>query len=138
MEKNIRLGKFEILGNDLQIANVLSSSNVDVVFVNFGTNTSVKIVPFFEKIKKKELNNLLEFFKNMKVDLHSHSIIGMLHIVLLKLLLDIAEEQILIVSDTGFNKESIIFLQKNFSNLMENKFKSKSIVIYNENLASDI
>lgn len=129
----VPFGVFKILRNKITLEHLLLDANCEVVFVNFATDSAIKIFPYFKKIKEKQIHNFLNVFKSVGVELDLKNALGMLHIVLLEILLNNTDKQVLIVGNTGFTRESILFLQHNFELLME-KFINKTILIYDENL----
>ena len=125
---NIRLGTFQIIDKDLFNKDLFFRNNIEVILINFSSDTSIKIIPFFEKIEKKEVDKLVSIFRSLNIDLRLDDLLGKLHLVLLKILIDEQKRQMLIVDDVGFTKASINFLQINFSHLMP-KFENKSIIV---------
>ncbi len=132
--QDIKLGKFQLFNRGLTIDDLSFENGIDVVYNNFHINSSVKLIPFFEKIKKSELKNLLKIFSDKGIDLSLHDVLGLLHVVILKILIDSNKKQVLIINDIGFAKESIDFLQTNFKGLMSKKFINKSILIYTDDI----
>ncbi|WP_310379395.1 hypothetical protein [Flavobacterium sp.] len=125
---DIRLGTFQILDKDVLNNDLSFGNNIEVILINFNLDTSIKIIPFFEKIEKKEVDKLVNIFRSLDIDLRLDDLLGKLHLVLLKILIDEQKKQILIIDDVGFTSASINFLQLNFSNLMP-KFENKSIIV---------
>ncbi|PWB26431.1 hypothetical protein [Flavobacterium sp. HTF] len=74
------------------------------------------------------MDELINVFKSLELDLRLDDLLGKLHIVLLKLLLDSEANKVLIIDDVGFTSTSINFLESNFNNIMP-RFKNKSIII---------
>lgn len=125
----MKLGTFEILDKGIKFNELSFGKDIDMVLINFNLDTSIKIIPFFEKIRKKELDNLLGVFDNLGIDLRTTDLLGKLHVVILKILLDKEVKQVLVINDVGFTLSSIDFLQHNFSKLIA-RFENKSIFIY--------
>ena len=125
---DIKLGTFQVLDSDILNYDSFFKNDVDVILINFSSDTSIKIIPFFEKIEKKEVDKLVSVFRCLNINLRLDDLLGKLHIVLLKILIDEQKKQILIVDDVGFTPASINFLQINFSHLMH-KFENKSIIV---------
>ncbi len=125
---DIRLGTFQILQKNVLKNDFSFENDNDVTFINFSSEDSIKIIPFFEKIKKGEVDKIMEIFKSLEVNLRLDDLLGKLHIVLVKILLDNEKRQLLIIDDVGFTSTSINFLQLNFSNLMS-RFKNKAIIV---------
>ena len=126
---DIRLGTFQILDKNVLNNDLSFGNNTEVILINFNLDTSIKIIPFFEKIEKNEVDKLVSVFRSLDIDLWLNDLLGKLHIVLLKILSDEQKKQILIIDDVGFTSTSINFLQLNFDNLMS-KFENKSIVVF--------
>lgn len=131
---DVPFGVCEILSNEIILEDLSFDDDYDIVFVNFGTDKAVKIFSYFKKIRQERINGFLDIFKSVGVELYLKDVLGVLHIVLLDILLADTNKQVLIVSDTGFTPESILFLQQNFKLLMGN-FSNKSILIYDEHLS---
>lgn len=127
--KDMQLGTVQTFNKNLLVEDLYFGNNIEKILINFNLNESIKIIPFFEKIKQKELNNFISVFNNIGIDLRLDDLLGKLHIVILKFLIDKQKKQILIINDIGFTPISIDFLKLNFSNLI-NKFENKSIIIY--------
>ena len=127
--KDMQLGTVQTFNKNLLVEDLYFGNNIEKILINFNLNESIKIIPFFEKIKQKELNNFISVFNNIVIDLRLDDLLGKLHIVILKFLIDKQKKQILIINDIGFTPISIDFLKLNFSNLI-NKFENKSIIIY--------
>lgn len=125
----MQLGTVQTFNKNLLVEDLYFGNNIEKILINFNLNESIKIIPFFEKIKQKELNNFISVFNNIGIDLRLDDLLGKLHIVILKFLIDKQKKQILIINDIGFTPISIDFLKLNFSNLI-NKFENKSIIIY--------
>lgn len=125
---DIKLGTFQILDKNVLNIDFSFENDNDVIFINFSSSDSIKIIPFFEKIKKGEVDKIKEIFKSLEINLRLDDLLGKLHIVLVKILLDDEKRQILIIDDVGFTSISIKFLQLNFSNLISN-FKNKAIIV---------
>lgn len=125
---DIKLGTFQILQKNVLKNDFSFKNDNDVTFINFSSEDSIKIIPFFEKIKKGEVDKIMEIFKSLEVNLRLDDLLGKLHIVLVKILLDNEKRQLLIIDDVGFTSTSINFLQLNFSNLMS-RFKNKAIIL---------
>jgi hypothetical protein len=129
----VPFGVFKILRNKITLEHLLLDADCEVVFVNISTNNTIRVFPQFKKMKEKQIHIFLNVFKGVGVELDLKNALGMLHIVLLEILLNNTNKQVLIVGNTGFTRESILFLQHNFELLME-KFINKIILIYDENL----
>lgn len=125
---DIKLGTFQILEKNVLKNDFSIKNDNDVIFINFSSEDSIKIIPFFEKIKKSEVDKIIEIFKSLEVNLRLDDLLGKLHVVLVKILLDDEKRQILIIDDVGFTSTSIKFLQLNFCNLMS-RFKNKAIIV---------
>lgn len=125
---DIKLGTFQILEKNVLKNDFSFKNDNDVIFINFSSEDSIKIIPFFEKIKKSEVDKIIEIFKSLEVNLRLDDLLGKLHVVLVKILLDDEKRQILIIDDVGFTSTSIKFLQLNFCNLMS-RFKNKAIIV---------
>jgi len=126
---NIKLGIIQILKKDLTIENLSFGDEISVTLINFDKYNSIKIIPFFENIKKKELSILINIFNSIHVNIRLDDLLGKLHIVMLKFLIDKKTKQVLVVNDIGLTPNSINFLIQNFEKLIEG-FENKSIIIY--------
>jgi hypothetical protein len=129
----VPFGVFKVLPKKITLEDLLFDADCEVVFVNFATDSAVKIFPYFKKIKDKKINIFLNVFKSVGVELDLNDALGALHIVLLEILLNNTGRQVLIVGATGFTCESILFLHQNFELLMNN-FMNKTILVYDEKL----
>ncbi|MBP1221734.1 hypothetical protein [Flavobacterium sp. 1355] len=125
---DIKLGTFQIFEKNVLNNDFSFENDNDIIFINFGSQDSIKIIPFFEKIKKGEVEKIIEIFKSLEINLRLDDLLGKLHIVIVKILLDDEKRQILIIDDVGFTSTSIKFLQLNFCSLMS-RFKNKAIIV---------
>lgn len=125
----MQYGKFYIHDEAISL-DYLKSKNATMKFVlvNFDYKSSIKIIPFYNTLKKKELTTLLSFFAECGINLRVDDLLGKLHIVILKILLQKDDEQVIIVNDVGFTASSIDFLLSNFISLKD-KFKNRSIIV---------
>lgn len=128
---NVSPAVCEILPERVTLEDLSFDVESEVVFVNLGTANSLKIYPQLEKLKKRQVNILLDFFRSAGVDLRLEDALGALHVILLEILLKGSGKQIILVGNTGFTRESILFLKQNFALLM-GKFSEKTILIYDE------
>ena len=55
---DIRLGTFQILDKNVLNNDLSFGNNTEVILINFNLDTSIKIIPFFEKIEKNEKKSL--------------------------------------------------------------------------------
>jgi hypothetical protein len=128
----MEFGQFKILDKSLKIEDLSFTNDADIVFINFNIDNSIKIIPYFEKIKKKELKALTNVFSNFNISLRTDDFLGKLHFVMLKFLNEEQKKQVLIVNHVGLTNESIDFLQLNFNRLI-NQYKNKLIIVYSGN-----
>lgn len=125
---DIECGKFYSFDEAIFLEDIKSKDvSKKIVLVNFEAKSSIKIILFFNTIKRRELDDLRIFFVKQGVNLRLDDLLGKLHIVILKILMENNSKQIIIISDVGFTNTSIDFLLANFK-LFQNKFKNKSVV----------
>ncbi|RQO42318.1 hypothetical protein DBR39_00125 [Chryseobacterium sp. KBW03] len=99
----------------------------EYIFINFDYSYSIKIIPFFEKINIKEKDSLVDFFfhltnTNVRID----DLLGKLHLILLKILVD--GERNLVINSIGFSENSIEFLTDNMIKILD-YFDNKNLII---------
>ena len=124
----MQLGEFSILDEAISLNELkLKDVAIEFILVNFETKSAIKIIPFFNTIKSVELVSLVNFFVELGVNIRLDDLLGKLHIVILKLLLQDNKEQIIMVNDVGLTTSSVDFLLSNF-NLMKDKIKNKSVL----------
>ncbi|WP_426279167.1 hypothetical protein ACN9MN_08070 [Chryseobacterium sp. S-02] len=98
------------------------------VFINFPDEYSIKVIPFFEKIGKKERNDLVKLFYQLtNIEIMIDDFVGKIHLVLLKILMD-GEKNNIIVSNVGLSNNSYTFWIENLSKLFNN-FDNKNLII---------
>ncbi|WP_395062154.1 hypothetical protein [Flavobacterium sp.] len=134
--KNIKLGALTII-NKNSIDEYFPIKETSHVLINFNSDKSVHIIPFFEEIKRRQLDNYLNIFLNLGIHLRLDDLLGKLHIVILKFLIDNKNDEILIVNDVGFTSKSIVFLSDNVNLLLKN-FNNKSVIIINSGNVSKL
>jgi hypothetical protein len=126
--------------NEISIINskelkTLGNKN-EYIFVNFADNNALKISYFYDEIKKNERNKLISLFKQLTgIEIRLDDILGKLHIVLLKLILEGKKDNI-VISSIGFHMASFEFLIDNFKTIFENlcELVNKKIIIVECNL----
>lgn len=124
----LELGQFIILDRNLKIEDLTFQEIINFVYVNFDKDSSIKIIPHFEKIKKKEFDELNIFFNNFNIKLRTDDYLGKLHFVVLKILLENSNKTVLLINNVGLTNASIDFLKNNFDKIMF-KFKDKLILV---------
>ncbi|MGG7440434.1 hypothetical protein ACQ7CU_20395 [Chryseobacterium arthrosphaerae] len=101
----------------------------EYIYINFSYEYSIKINPFFESIDDTERNTLIQlFFQLTNIDIRVNDLLGQLHIIVLKILLDDEQDNI-IINSLGLTDDSIIFFKSNFEKILQN-FKNKNLIIY--------
>lgn len=103
----------------------------EYIFINFDYSYSIKIIPFFEKIEMKERDSLIDSFfhltnNNIRID----DLLGKLHIILLKILVD--GEKNLVINSIGLSDNSIEFLIDNLRKILDN-FDNRNLIIIENN-----
>lgn len=128
--------------NDISIINlnVLSSLKYkdEYIFVNFAYDKAIKIGFFYDEIDQNELSKLvLLFFQLTGIEIRLDDVLGKLHIILLKLLID-GEKDNIVISNIGFHMQSFEFLIDNLKKIFEslNGLINKKIIIVECNLNS--
>lgn len=122
----INLKELEALGN-----------KDEYIFVNFDYKNALRIGYFYDEIRKKERNKLLDLFKQLTgVEIRVNDTLGKLNIILLKLLIDGSKNNI-VISNIGFHIVSFEFLIDNLNKILENLngLKDKNIIIVECNLS---
>ncbi|MBP1167401.1 MULTISPECIES: hypothetical protein [unclassified Chryseobacterium] len=120
----------EILLINLKELKFLKNKN-EYVFLNFAYGDALMITSFYDKIRKKERNNLIRLFNQLtNIELRTDDILGKLHIDILKILVDQKKDTI-IITNIGFPSESISFLIDNFNKVFSNlnTLKNKKVII---------
>lgn len=111
--------------------------NGEFIFINFENDYSVKIIPFYDKITNKQ--KLIEHFNQLtNVNIRVEDLVGKLHLVILKLLIDEDKSQNprdIIINSIGLSLNSIQFLIDNL-NIIKGSFKVRNIYIL-ENKSND-
>lgn len=101
----------------------------EYIYINFSYEYSIKINPFFKSIDDTERNTLIQlFFQLTNIDIRVNDLLGQLHIIVLKILLDDEKDNI-IINSLGLTDDSIIFFKSNFEKVLKN-FKNKNLIIY--------
>jgi len=103
----------------------------EYIFVNFDYKNALKIGCFYDEIRKKERNKLIDLFKQLTgVEIRVDDTLGKLNIILLKLLIDGTKNNI-VVSNIGFHIMSFEFLISNLKKILENLngLMDKNIII---------
>lgn len=121
----IKLKGLEALGN-----------KDEYIFVNFDYKNALRIGYFYDEIRKKERNKLIDLFKQLTgVEIRVDDTLGKLHIILLKLLID-GERDNIVVSSIGFHIKSFDFLIDNLKKIFENinGLVNKNVIIVECNL----
>ncbi|MEJ5104368.1 hypothetical protein [Chryseobacterium sp. MYb328] len=103
----------------------------EYIFINFNYSYSIKIISFFEKIDMKERDSLIDsFFHLTNTNIRIDDLLGKLHVVLLKILVD--GEKNLIINSIGLSENSIEFLIDNMRKILDN-FDNKNLIIIENN-----
>lgn len=108
----------------------------EYIFVNFDYKNALRIGYFYDEIRKKERNKLIDLFKQLTdVEIRVNDTLGKLNIILLKLLIDGTKNNI-VISNIGFHIVSFEFLIDNLNKILENLngLKDKNIIIVECNL----
>jgi len=108
----------------------------EYIFVNFDYKNALRIGYFYDEIRKKERNKLIDLFKQLTgVEIRVDDTLGKLNIILLKLLIDGTKNNI-VISNIGFHIVSFEFLIDNLNKILENLngLKDKNIIIVECNL----
>lgn len=108
----------------------------EYTFINFAYKHALKIVYFYDEIRKDERNKLIKLFNQLTgVDIRVDDTLGKLHIILLKLLIDGKKDNI-VVSNIGFHMMSFEFLIDNLKKIFENLngLVNKKVIIVECNL----
>lgn len=126
---NIEYGKLRVI-NEVFLFNDLVDRNSGVTFIliNFDSKSSVKIIPFFNEIKSKELNTLIGFFAKYGINIRLNDLLGKLHVVVLKMLLEEKGKLVVLINDIGLTYSSIDFLVSNF-NIFMGRLENKLTII---------
>lgn len=134
---NVEYGKFHILDKAVSLTGLMHrNSDAISILINFESKSSIKIIPYFNKIKTKERDALINFFAEFGINLLLDDLLGKLHIIILKILLEEKRKLVLVINDTGLTPASINFLVSNF-NVFVGMFKNKSIIICPKLINSD-
>ncbi|HHM0730642.1 TPA: hypothetical protein ACRFJD_003698, partial [Elizabethkingia anophelis] len=92
----------------------------------------IKIIPFYENLKKEEQINLIQyFFQLTNINIRVNDLLGKLSITILKALID-GENQDIIINSIGLSENSISFLTEHLKKILNN-FKDKNIFIVKNN-----
>lgn len=103
----------------------------EYIFINFDYSYSIKIIPFFEKIEMNERNSLIDSFFHLTNNIiRIDDLLGKLHIILLKILVD--GEKNLVINSIGLSENSIEFLIDNLKKILDN-FDNKNLIIIEDN-----
>lgn len=108
----------------------------EYTFINFAYKHALKIVYFYDEIRKDERNKLIKLFNQLTgVDIRVDDTLGKLHIILLKLLIDGKKDNI-VVSNIGFHMMSFEFFIDNLKKIFENLngLVNKKVIIVECNL----
>ncbi|QBJ88078.1 hypothetical protein DDI74_18315 [Chryseobacterium gleum] len=118
--------KISIIGSE-ELKDLIDTK--EYIYINFSDEYSIKINPFFESIDNSEKKTLIQlFFQLTSINIRIDDLLGKLHIIVLKILLDGKKDNI-IINSLGFSNDSIIFLKSNFEKILQN-FKNKNLIIY--------
>ncbi|MFP7655378.1 hypothetical protein [Chryseobacterium proteolyticum] len=103
----------------------------EYIFINFDYLYSIKIIPFFEKIEINERNSLIDYFFHLtNTNIRIDDLLGKLHVILLKILVD--GEKNLIINSIGLSENSIEFLIDNMKKILDN-FENKNLIVIENN-----
>ncbi|WP_330744415.1 hypothetical protein [Chryseobacterium sp. CP-77] len=118
--------KISIIGSE-ELKDLIDTK--EYIYINFSDEYSIKINPFFESIDNSEKKTLIQlFFQLTSINIRIDDLLGKLHIIVLKILLDGKKDKI-IINSLGLSNDSIIFLKSNFEKILQN-FKNKNLTIY--------
>lgn len=121
--------------NEISIISVkelqfLNNKN-EYIFIHFGYTSTTKIDVLYNKIKKKERSYLINLFSELTgIDIRVEDILGRLHIVLLKTLVDGTMNNI-VISNIAFLPSSFAFLMDNLKKIFDNlrNLDNKKVII---------
>lgn len=121
--------------NEISIISVkelqfLNNKN-EYIFIHFGYPSAAKIGVLYNKIKKKERNYLISiFFELTGIDIRVEDMLGKLHVVLLKILVDGTMNNI-VISNIAFLPSSFAFLMDNLKKIFDNlkNLENKKVII---------
>lgn len=111
--------------------------NKDFIFINFDNEYSIKIIPFYNGPRDKQ--KLIELFNQLtNLDIRVEDLLGKLHLVILKILINEDENPSsndIIINSNGLSQNSIQFLIDNLNTILA-RFKNRNIYIL-ENTSND-
>ncbi|MET3529002.1 hypothetical protein DRF59_20630 [Chryseobacterium flavum] len=111
--------------------------NKDFIFINFDNEYSIKIIPFYNGLRDKQ--KLIELFNQLtNLDIRVEDLLGKLHLVILKILINEDENPSsndIIINSNGLSQNSIQFLIDNLNTILA-RFKNRNIYIL-ENTSND-
>lgn len=84
----------------------------DITLVNFPINSSVKVLPFFNKFGSKEIDNLRDRINEIcDIELRVEDYLGKILLIAFYFLFGKAD--MVIINTAGLSEQSIVFLERN-------------------------